>query len=127
MKPGPNVRRAVAFLRRRNPNAFPPGTTLRVGRAEEFPAARNFAYCEVKSPPRIVVAPKLEHEPQATIRAVLAHEGGHAVLLARGNRTHSERKADAAAEVLFNVPISYDERDVQTTGRGTRPRPARLG
>jgi hypothetical protein len=38
-----------------------------------------------------------------------------------------ERRADAIAHAVWNSPIAYDRDMVQTTGRGTCPRPVHLG
>ncbi len=105
-----------------------PDVTLRVGRASEFPARRNYAYCHLKASGaiEIVVAPKICRASQARIDGLLAHEFGHAAHFVAGRERHSERAADSAAEQLFGVRIAYDGDDVQTTGRGTRPRPAHL-
>ncbi len=102
---------------------------VRMGRAEEFPAPRNFAYCVSESPPVVVYAPKLARQDPERILGVMMHEiAGHALFFWRGREEHSERAADTLAEKVCRARISYD-RDllVQTTGEGIRPRPAELG
>jgi integrase len=105
-----------------------PDVTLRIGRAVEFPRKRDYAYCHLRDDGRIaiVVAPKIRRASIARIDGLLTHEFGHAAHFAAGRIEHSERAADAAAERLFGVRISYDRDDVQTTDLGLRPRPARL-
>jgi hypothetical protein len=75
---------------------------------------------------RIVVAPKFLDAPRHRQEALIAHELGHATLMLLNRMQHTERDADTVAEALFGVRISYDAEDVQTTGRGTRPRPNHL-
>jgi len=103
---------------------------IAVGEAEDFPSRRDFAMCGLLTPQRneatIIVAPKIEREPDDVIHALLRHELAHAILLYAGHADHSEREADSLAEHLWGDPISYDERDVQTLGPGHRPRPSRL-
>ena len=101
---------------------------IAVGEAEDFPARRDFAMCGLVEPgtAEIIVAPKIEREPDDVIHALLRHELAHAILLYAGHADHSEKQADALAEQLWGDPISYDERDVQTIGPGRRTRPARL-
>ena len=102
---------------------------VRMGRADEFPEARNFAYCVDQEPLRVVYAPKMVDQPRARIYGVMAHEiAGHALHFWQGRKTHSERAADALAERVCRVTISYDpEIYVQTTDPGIHPRPEFLG
>ena len=101
--------------------------TLRVGRAAEFPKARDFAYCILKNRKiAIVVAPKLSRQSRARIEGLLAHEFGHAAFFHHGIPRHAEREADRAALALFGLVIRYDDADVQTTGHGRTPRPSYL-
>lgn len=74
---------------------------------------------------------------------VLRHELGHVLdlcirsdhldawALAQGIQLppphHAEVRADAIAEAVWGQPIAYDKDLVQTTGRGTVPRPRHLG
>ena len=101
---------------------------LFIGHTSEFSEKRrNFAYCTIDAVPSVYVAPKLERQRLSRIKAVLAHELAHATLILSGDTTHAERTADAVAERLFRIRISYDPVDlVQTTGPGLRPRPASL-
>ena len=101
---------------------------LIVGDPEDFPKQRNFAMCGLVRPAfaEIIVAPKIESEPDEVIDALLRHELAHAVLLFRGQRGHSERDADAFAEVVWGDRIRYDARDVQTLAPGKWPRPGYL-
>jgi hypothetical protein len=107
--------------------------TLREGRASEFPADRDHAYCELVGPLRcrITVAPRMTDATGPRCGALLAHELAHALLLAEGDEEHTEREADRRAEKVFGRPIYYDGDDVQTwNGRvkgARRPRPAHLG
>jgi hypothetical protein len=115
-----HVRRVLITLARRA------GVSVRhrVGRASEFPEARDFAYCtdEHGMPPTIVTAPKLERQRPERIIGVLAHEISHAFYLSLG-QPHSECTADRMAERLTGVQIGYDEADVQSiTTRRRRPR-----
>lgn len=99
-----------------------------IGRASDFPKPRDYAYCELlpSGDIRIVVAPKFADAPAHRQDALICHERGHAALMILEQFEHTERDADAMAEALFNVEISYDADDVQTTGHGTRPRPNHL-
>jgi hypothetical protein len=106
------------------------GVRLRVGKASDFPAARNMAWCELLSEGRlrIVVAPKLARQSWHIRAGVLMHEFGHAAFMAQGNLNHSEHDADRMAAKLFGCPIRYTTGlDVQTVaakyqGRSTRAR-----
>jgi Zn-dependent protease with chaperone function len=99
---------------------------LAVGDPRVFPAARDYAYCELRgSRITIVVAPKMESAPRARIEGVLRHELAHAVFFALGEPRHAEADADRLAAALFGRPIRYDAAFVQTIGRGryaARPR-----
>lgn len=101
---------------------------LLVGDPDDFPEERNFAMCGLVRPEiaEVIVAPKIEDEPDAVIDALLRHELAHAVLLYRGQRGHSERDADAFAEVVWGDRINYDDREVQTLAPGQWPRPWHL-
>ena len=94
----------------------------RVGRATEFPKARDFAYCtdERGMPPIIVTAPKLERQKLERIAGVLSHECGHAVLLAAGQEDHAETDADRVGSRRTGVAVKYDRQSVETAGPGTR-------
>lgn len=102
--------------------------TLNVGPPENFPEERSFAYTVRKGPKRydIFVARDIGQYPIEREEGVLAHEFGHVYLWETDSADHSERDADTAAEAIFKLKISYDGNDVQTTGRGVRPRPAHL-
>lgn len=99
----------------------------RVGVCSTRGPCRQFAACEDTRPPTLYVAPRLARESRARVEGVLAHELGHALLFLAGRPDHTERAADDAAEAYLGVEIAYDQGDVQTTGPGARPRPARLG
>lgn len=110
---------------------WPCALTLELGPPAEFPKPRNMAYAVDGTKDRVpfvrvVIAPKLLQEPTEVIVGVLMHELGHALAFTAGDDTHAERVADELAELYFGVTISYDKKDVQTIGRGTRPRPSRL-
>lgn len=113
---------ALQSLLRRWSEATGIPVTLRLGRAADFPAARDMAFSEGTS---ITVAPRFLKEPATTQGAVLAHELAHCVLLQQ-DIEHSERDADTLGEVIGGRPIAYDARDVQTWGAGQRPRPSYL-
>lgn len=105
-----------------------PTLTLRLGDPASFPKPRDCAYMMFDSDTKaltLVVAPKMADLPTANVDGLLAHEFGHAVLMAAGE-DHSERDADRVARKLFGTRVHYDARDVQTTARGTSPRPKRL-
>ena len=116
---------------RRNGEALP-DVTVRVGKPSEFPEHRAHAYCERgalgtgRGKLTIVYAPKLAESKQRRILGVLAHEFGHAQLLACGIENHTERDADRVAEALFGKDIAYDGAEVQSFGPGVRPRPGAL-
>ena len=100
---------------------------LKVGRAEEFPAARDHAYCSMRGRKiEIVVAPKLLRASAQRQAGVLAHELGHALLFYAGLPQHRERDADEAAQHAVGKRVRYDSEDVQTFGRGKRVRPGYL-
>jgi predicted SprT family Zn-dependent metalloprotease len=74
----------------------------------------------------VIVAPKLEREPDDVIHALLRHELAHGILLFCGHDDHSERDADALAEAIWGDRLNYDHRDVQTLAPGRHPRPEHL-
>jgi hypothetical protein len=59
---------------------------------------------------------------EARVRGLLRHELGHLALHHGG----SEQDADDVAEHVTRQKVRYDKDDVQTTGRGTWPRPKHL-
>lgn len=63
--------------------------------------------------------------PASRVRALLAHELGHAADLRR-HEDGSEQRADDLAEAALGRRVRYDRRDVQTFGPGAWPRPRRL-
>jgi hypothetical protein len=75
---------------------------------------------------QIIVAPKIEAEPDAVIDALLRHELAHGILLFHGHDGHSERDADELAEAIWGDRLNYDYRDVQTLAPGQWPRPRHL-
>lgn len=99
----------------------------RVGVCSTPGPCRQFAACEDTRPPTIYMATRLARQARPRVEGVLAHELGHAILFLAGRPDHTERAADEAAEAYLGVRIAYDDEDVQTTGPGERPRPARLG
>lgn len=117
-------RRRLAALKRAAP-------TLRVGliigESEDFPEERDFAMCALVRPgfAEILVAPKIENEPDEVIDALLRHEFAHTMLLHSGLK-HTERDADELAEVIWGERINYDHRDVETLAPGAYPRPTHL-
>lgn len=125
--PQPPIRRTRTLLREqlRSLTAHPP-IRLRVGDPRDFPDVRNFAMCGFDGAvAEIIVAPKIEREPDAVIVALLRHEIAHAVLMSEGIE-HRERDADTLAEEIWGDPIYYDARDVETLAGGVRPRPGYL-
>lgn len=95
---------------------------LVLGDAAKFPKARDHAYTDGET---ITLAPRMLQASPDRVLGVLLHELGHCVLV-QGGVEHRERDADHAIEVITGLRISYDADDVQTVGRGTRPRPAYL-
>jgi hypothetical protein len=62
---------------------------LRVGRSEEFPALRDYAYCaSFGGKIEIVVAPKMSRASLERQAGVLAHELGHAILFHKRVNKH---------------------------------------
>ena len=105
-----------------------PPVRVYAGQPGEFREARAHAYCiRGRHDLCIVYAPKLATSSPQRILGVLGHEYGHAVLMTEGLDHHTERDADKVAEDLFGFDVNYDTDLVQTTGVGTRPRPAHLG
>jgi len=105
---------------------------------KSFKKFRQVAYAvRDRSGLRVAVSPRLESMPKSVITGVMAHELGHIVdfAVAQEGLKQSygrlpetpERRADAIAERLFGLKISYDKYDLETTGPGTRPRPKHLG
>jgi hypothetical protein len=90
---------------------------------------RTFGFYEEGSK-SIGLSPRLEAEPECRIAGVVRHELGHAcdLLFAPelGEATGDEARADAAVELVWGAPVSYDEWDVQTTAPGGRARPSYL-
>ena len=107
-----------------------PGLRCRLSRGDpaDFPKPRNFAMCGLVGPrdANVIVAPKIEDEPDEVIDALLRHELAHAILLYCGHDDHSERDADELAEAVWGDRIHYDHRDVQTLAPGKWPRPGHL-
>ena len=107
-----------------------PGLRCRLSRGDpaDFPNERNFAMCGLIAPSEaeIIVAPKLEDEPDDVIHALLRHELAHGILLYHGHEDHSERDADELAGVVWGDQLNYDDRNVQTLAPGRWPRPGHL-
>ena len=110
--------------------AHAPGLRFRLtpGDPADFPRERNFAMCGLLAPAEanVIVAPKMEHEPDEVIHALLRHELAHGILLYCGHDGHSERDADELAEVVWGDRLFYDHRNVQTLAPGKWPRPGHL-
>ena len=110
---------------------------LRLGRAQDFPMDRDFAYCSAGPATgriEIVLAPRIVAEAATArgrdrISGLLRHEFAHGLLLLAG-LDHSERDADRVAADVFGLPVWYDADDVQTVNPkapgARRPRPAYL-
>jgi len=99
---------------------------LAVGHAHAFPKPRDFAYaCAVGDDVLIVVAPHFHKQSPDRIEAVLRHEFGHVLQIARGHG-FTEREADLLAERVWGDRIYYDDEDVQTLVPGVAPRPRHL-
>ena len=126
------MRRTRAIFRRRLQQLKRLAPKLRVGLVvgdpEDFPKQRNFAMCGLarRQFAEIIVAPKIENEPDEVIDALLRHELAHALLLYQGHSEHYEREADEVAEMIWGERINYDARDVETLGPGKWPRPWHL-
>jgi len=101
---------------------------LSLGDPHDFPNERNFAMCGLiaDDEANVIVAPKIEDEPDAVIHALLRHELAHAILLYCGHDGHSERDADELAEAVWGDQLRYDHRNVQTLAPGKWPRPRHL-
>lgn len=144
-------KRLIALGCRRTFQPFPYSVALVVDEgtalAGRSPDGRGRAATDINDDgsATVYIVPRLLDEGHERQCGVLAHELGHVHLLQRacavreaaeGNpgglrlakrlEEHSERGADSVAEQLFDVNISYDDEDIQTTGPGARPRPARL-
>ena len=105
--------------------------SLEIGQASEFPAPRDYAYCQTLGPMhyRIVFAPKISKASQGRMEGLLMHELAHAMGNALGVQEHGEKNADKLAEHVFQKPIYYDDEDVQTTSKKAarkRIRPSHL-
>lgn len=100
---------------------------LAVGHSRSFPRDRDFAYACQGHDETIytVVAPDFARQSRDRIEAVLRHEFGHVVQIARGFG-FAEREADRIAESLWGDIIYYDAEDVQTLIPGVTPRPPHL-
>lgn len=103
--------------------------TLKIGKASEFPAKRDYAYCASDGDKAVItVAPKMLRAPAHRQTALLRHELAHAYLMAH-DLDHTERECDAVAERLFDAPIYYDADLVQTVRKASakhRRRPSHL-
>ena len=113
---------------------------LLVGKDQEFPQERDYAYCALNNDGSIevVVAPDFEDLSEDNQEALLRHELAHALEFELGEkRIHYlfgpilsrsvERRADEVAELIWGDPILYGSDDIQTLEEGEYPRPARLG
>ena len=61
--------------------------------------------------------------PLARVRALLAHEMGHARALQEGLDWHTEKDADALGRAILGESFGYDREGVQRVGaRGKRPK-----
>ena len=87
---------------------------LKLGKNEEFPNNRDYAYTLIQKVPEVVIAPKIRKLSKNQIKGVLLHELGHVILLLKKNKNHSERKADQITKKFFGKHIYYDEKMVQT-------------
>lgn len=97
-----------------------------LGQASEFPAKRDYAYCQQAGPEhyRIVFSPKILKDGMNRFKGLLYHEFGHAMANTLGFEDHSERDADDLAAEVFGSPIYYDDLDIQTvrkTSKSIRP------
>jgi hypothetical protein len=110
----------------------------------ETPRGFGVTFQKVKHGPcHVLLATKLARAPSHRQDGIIRHELGHVIDLtvnprhldhwckARGvrlpPRRHGEVRADSIAEAVWQAPIFYDEDTVQSTLRGTRPRPKHLG
>lgn len=87
---------------------------LKLGKNQEFPNNRDYAYTLVQKIPEVIVAPKIRKLSKNQIKGILLHELGHVILLLKKNKNHSERKADQTTKRFFGKHIYYDEKMVQT-------------
>jgi hypothetical protein len=70
--------------------------------------------------PTVRIVQRALRLPRRNLVALIRHELAHLA-----NMSLSERQADALAMRVTGVPVRYDARDLQTTGRGGK-RPGRL-
>lgn len=100
--------------------------------------ARQFAFYETGSSPRIAFAPKTVLEPWHRQQGLWRHELGHAVHACLGRAelqrrmgerlaVSDERLADQVARWIFGEPILYDSDTVQSSRDGRPGRPPHLG
>lgn len=117
------------------------GTLTLIADDRAHDGGRHYAYCgKTRDGAEIAFASAADdHLEPEQMRAMMAHEMGHAIdfrydvrALEQRFRTSLssdiERRADQIAEAVFLFPIRYDAKCayVQTTGRGVYPRPRGL-
>jgi hypothetical protein len=119
--------------------------TILIGRPQQFPEARDYAFAEMTEDGSIsvVVSPGLLVQDTSRMFGVLMHEMGHCIDFFLGKKMANrfaaslgvellstpERRADQIAGAVWEVVIFYDVEDVQSLDdqSSTTPRPARLG
>ena len=123
--------------------------TWDIGPYEHFNTPRGFGVTFTKhSNPKwgvfhIRLAQKLVTSPQHRQDGIIQHELGHVIDLTIPHRqldrwaarrgvslpaqAHGEIRADAIAQSVWGKPLLYDRDTVQSTKRGTWPRPKHLG
>lgn len=117
--------------------------TWDIGNYEHFDTPRGFAVTFNWGKPHchLRFARKLLRAQPDRIDGIVQHELGHVVdlttpkatldrwALSQGIQLPSteERRADALAQAIWGKPIRYDDDLVQSTHRGTFPRPVHLG
>lgn len=82
---------------------------------------RDLAYAEPGAG-RVVLLRRALALPDANVRGLVRHELGHLADPWPG-RAGGEQRADDLAEWVVGRRIYYDDQLIQTTGRGTWPRP----
>jgi len=86
---------------------------------------RDLAYAVEGPRARVVLLERALALPDANVVGLLLHELGH-LFDPTPARAGAERRADRVARAATGLVVRYDQRDIQTTGRGRAPRPGYL-
>jgi hypothetical protein len=107
--------------------------TYDFGISTHFESKRGFATLTYDgSSFHLKLSEKLFFQSEDRCDAIVRHEIGHIIDLAQidlppGLPATPERRADAIAEFIWDLPLLYDEEEVQSLSGGVRPRPIHLG